>query len=294
MNKPLLSISMITYNQDKYISEAIEGVLIQKTDFIIRLFITDDNSLDNTAKICQEYANKFPDLIDFESFSENKGMMANWIYNLNKCSKSGAKYIAICEGDDYWTDPLKLQKQVDFLEANPEYSLCFHNAKIIYENKREKSRLFCKLEKNIFDLYDVIERNWFIPTQSIVFKRSYLNNIPEWFGYIFNGDLALQLLLAAKGNFYYLNEVMSVYRKHATGISSKYLNSNIKLKIIEVLIYTNQYLHFEYNKPIQKRINTLRGELYKSLLYERKLFNRLLSIDFYLFKLKSLAKKIFN
>jgi len=116
-NSPLVSIICITYNHEPYIAEAIEGVLMQKCSFPIELVIGEDCSTDNTRKICEEYANK-SELIKLLPTETNLGMMPNFIRTLQSCT---GKYIAMCEGDDYWTDPLKLQKQVDFLEANAEY-----------------------------------------------------------------------------------------------------------------------------------------------------------------------------
>ncbi|MDF1549683.1 MAG: glycosyltransferase, partial [Bacteroidales bacterium] len=126
-----LSVCMITYNHEKYIGQAIEGVLMQKTNFDIELLIGEDFSNDNTRNICMGYKNKYPDKIKLLLREKNIGMMRNFIQTLNTCK---GKYIALCDGDDYWTDPLKLQKQVDFLEANPEYALCYHRVNILTHN----------------------------------------------------------------------------------------------------------------------------------------------------------------
>jgi len=117
---------MITYNHERYISEAIDGILMQECDFEYELVIGEDYSTDNTRKICEQYAAKYPNKIKLLQSVNNWGMNSNFIRTVKECN---SKYIALCEGDDYWTDPLKLQKQVDFLEKNKEYSLCFHRAK---------------------------------------------------------------------------------------------------------------------------------------------------------------------
>ncbi len=285
----LVSICCITYNHEKYIRDAIEGFLIQKTTFPFEIIIHDDASTDNTQKIIREYSNKENRIVSILRKTNIKSTgVPVFPFTFQKAK---GKYIALCEGDDYWTDSLKLQKQVDFLEANLEFSLCFHNAKVIYEDKKKQPHSFVHLEKTTFNIVDIIISPWFIPTQSILFRREYLV-FPEWFKYVYNGDLALQLIYALKGNFYYLDEIMSVYRKHGTSAGATHSNSFIKLKIIEALTYFNQYTHFEYNSSIQKKINILRTELYKTLLYERHIINRLLSLDFYLFKFKSLLKKL--
>lgn len=124
---PTISISVITFNQEKYIAETLSGILSQKVNFNIEIVLTDDCSTDNTTKICQEYAAKFSN-IKFHQNTTNAGMMVNFMENLNKCT---GKYIAICEGDDFWTDEHKLQIQVDFLEKNPSYIGAFHNASVM-------------------------------------------------------------------------------------------------------------------------------------------------------------------
>lgn len=117
----LVSVFMITYNHENYIEHAIEGVLMQKTSFPIELIIGEDCSTDNTRKIVREYEGRYTEIIKAQYPEKNRGMNNNFLTVLQSAR---GKYIALCEGDDYWTDPLKLQKQVDFLEANPEYSLC--------------------------------------------------------------------------------------------------------------------------------------------------------------------------
>ena len=128
MSKPLLSILSITYNHEKFIAQAIESWLMQKTDFEFEIVIGEDCSTDNTLQIIKEYQKEHPDLIKVITSEQNVGMQANFIRTYEACQ---GKYIALCEGDDYWTDPLKLQKQVDFLEENENYFITGHKAKII-------------------------------------------------------------------------------------------------------------------------------------------------------------------
>jgi glycosyltransferase involved in cell wall biosynthesis len=138
-NIPLVSICCITYNHEKYIRETIEGFLIQKTKFPIEIIIHDDASADNTANIIREYEKKFPHLITAIYQKENqysKGVRSITVKFTFPIARG--KYIALCEGDDYWTDPYKLQKQVDFLEANPEYTFTFHDAVFLNQVTGEK------------------------------------------------------------------------------------------------------------------------------------------------------------
>lgn len=119
---------MVTYNQEKYISDAIQGVIIQKTNFPVELIIGEDHSTDSTGSICNEFARTYTEKIKILTSEENVGGLLNFIKTLDECN---GKYIAFCEGDDYWTDPYKLQKQVDFLDSNPDYALVCTNKKVL-------------------------------------------------------------------------------------------------------------------------------------------------------------------
>lgn len=256
----LVSVCMITYDHEEFISEAIEGVLMQKTNFPIELIIGEDFSTDNTRKIILEYAEKYPDIIRSLLPECNLGMMKNFIKTMEAAK---GKYIALCEGDDYWTDPYKLQKQVNFLEKNDDFIACFHNARII--NSQNKITLFNSLyEKKYPDIEDLISRRWFIATASLVFR----NNIiffPEWFHSVVNGDYALELLLAEKGRFYFINDIMSVYRQHELSVSNVLNKKKIFLyeKLIE--LYENLLIIYpeKYKELINKRIVYFSNEIKK-------------------------------
>lgn len=213
-NRPLLSVITITYNHEKYIITAIESILNQKVNFKYELIIGDDCSDDLTQHICNEYAQKNPDKIIVMPAIDHIGMMPNFIRTLKEAN---GKYIAICEGDDYWTDPYKLQKQVDSLEANPEYSLCFHNALKLYQNEEREPELFGQYEKQDYSQRDIIHE-WLIPTASVVFRNVFLDRkVPEHFYTAPIGDFPLFLYLGEFGKYHYLDETMSVYRVLSTG-----------------------------------------------------------------------------
>src|SRR5438094_537303 len=127
-----VSICMITYNHEKFVAEAIESVLKQKTTFPIELVIGDDKSTDSTPAIIKGYAEKYPGILKVRYNKENAGVVLNTVKTIEECS---GKYIAMLEGDDYWTDPLKLQKQVDFLEKNPDFACSFHNVMVLKSGK---------------------------------------------------------------------------------------------------------------------------------------------------------------
>ncbi len=169
--EPLVSICCITYNHENYIRDAIEGFLMQKTSFPIEIIIHDDASTDNTAQIIKEYEDKYPDLFCNIFQNENQwskgggSIFARFVY-----PQARGKYIALCEGDDYWTDPLKLQKQVDFLEENSEYSLVWSDVdKLIQDSAVTYNRVLSNLPiKNTLD--DFLVRAWYIATCTWVYR----------------------------------------------------------------------------------------------------------------------------
>lgn len=217
IDEMLVSISCLTYNHAPFIRDCLEGFLIQKTTFKYEVLIHDDASNDGTKEIIEEYQLKYPDIIFPIYQKENqfsKGYRGfNQKYNY---PRSRGKYIALCEGDDYWTDPLKLQKQVDFLEVNSDCSLCFHASKSIRNN--DPGDFIIKRPKTIpqtnkFEMKDaILGGGGFMATNSMLFHREHVLSRPEWMDLSPVGDLPLMLLLASKGRIGYIDDVMSVYR----------------------------------------------------------------------------------
>lgn len=217
--QPVVSICCITYNHEKYIRDCIEGFLMQKTTFPIEIIIHDDASTDGTTQIIKEYAEKNTDLFVIILQTENQYSKGGGsIYARFVFPRARGKYIALCEGDDYWTDPLKLQKQVDILEQNSDYSLVFHNAilKNVYSGKEE---LFNKRKMSkSFKLKDVILKSWFTPTASFVFRKE---NVQTEFYNNVNGDMQIVLNSVLKGKLYYIDSIMSVYNYGTTYSASR-------------------------------------------------------------------------
>ncbi|MDR1809745.1 MAG: glycosyltransferase [Prevotella sp.] len=206
--QPLVSVCMITYNQERFISQAIEGVVIQKTDFPVELVIGEDCSTDNTRAICMEYKEKYPDKIKLLLPEKNLGMIRNFLATLQSCT---GKYIALCEGDDYWTDPLKLQKQIDFLEANPDFSICFHPVKVLKGDELVDDYI-TRETSDVSDIYELSKGNY-MHTPSVVFRKEEkvfediagLGDLPI-------GDYVIHLLNAQYGKIKKLPDIMAVYR----------------------------------------------------------------------------------
>lgn len=214
MKEPLVSISCITYNHGPYIRRAMEGFLSQKTDFPFEILIHDDASTDDTQEILREYEARYPELIRPIYRKENQ-------YSKGICNVSGAfnfprargKYIAMCEGDDYWTDDRKLQTQVSYMEAHPECSMTFHSAKIISEGKtfvRREIRPY--RESRQVPAEEVINKPYNYPTASLVFKAELGKQLPGWYHECPIGDVPVHIFMAAHGSVYYFDRPMSVYR----------------------------------------------------------------------------------
>lgn len=237
----LLSIQCLVYNHESYLRQCLDGFIMQKTNFNYEVVVHDDASTDNSASIIREYARRYPKLIkpiyESENLYSRVGNKISFIIN-EKCS---GKYIALCEGDDYWTDPLKLQKQVDFLEANLGYSMCFHNAIEHYEFGEKPDRIFSNVRNDDYTGLDIYKR-WIVPTASVVLRRSvFLSSIykqaisNEKFIY---GDILLFLSCANVGMLRGMSDVMSVYRRHQDSFTFKdRYNISLKLRIHDLYIY---------------------------------------------------------
>jgi len=213
--KVKISACLITYNQEDYIKQCIEGALSQKLDFCYEIVIGDDCSTDGTSEICQSYQRRFPDLIKYRKRDKNIGMIRNWIKTISDCS---GDYLAICEGDDYWTDPLKLQKQVDFLEANPDYNICFHEVAVFNQSKNARvPNTITRRVPETTDVNDLAKGN-FIHTPSVLIRNNF--NIPKWFKKSPIGDWSLYMLAVKDKKIKKIEEVMAVYRVHGSSIWS--------------------------------------------------------------------------
>lgn len=206
-----VSVCMITYGHEKYIREAIEGVLMQECNFEVELILANDCSPDSTDKVIQDILNNHPrrSWIKYFKHEENLGMMPNFIFALKK---GEGKYVALCEGDDYWTDPLKLQKQVDFLESNPDYAICFHEANVLQDEIIMEDILTVKVPETT-TIKDLANYNY-MHTCSVVYRNNLFAEFPKYFKESPVGDYFLHLLNARYGAIKRIDVIMGVYRVH--------------------------------------------------------------------------------
>ena len=273
MEKILVSIHCITYNHEKYIADAIDSFLEQQTNFKFEILIHDDASTDRTADIIREYECKYPDLIKPIYQKENqysKGGASVEIFNFKRAN---GKYIAVCEGDDYWTDPKKLQKQVDYLEKNPECSLVFHAADVVKANKETTGTVARIAEESRIVKMDEIalkaEPN-FIPTASRVFRKAFIDKLPSWYINASIGDFPTALLIGKYGHFYYIDEIMSAYRTGVSGSwTSRMFNGKdnkknlikINQECIQILNDFNHFSNYQFRQEVNNAIKERKARI---------------------------------
>ncbi|MFA6246117.1 MAG: glycosyltransferase [Mucilaginibacter sp.] len=277
---PLVTVCCVTYNHKNFVAQAINSFLMQKTSFDFEILIADDCSTDGALEVIKKFTDNFPERVRLLPSDKNCGIHNNLMNSLHQCK---GKYIALCEGDDYWIDPLKLQKQIDFLEANPDYVMCCHYTKVINENDQT---LYVHpkpvaLEHTYADLLSgkqdetktatVVYRN--LPGIHQIFQKS-------WFLKCYAGDKLFKIFATSftGGKIYVLPEVMSCYRNHSGGIWSM-IDAKIRMKhmisdfniIIKsftypsgvknklLLLYIKRYLLFELKaKQFSKALNTVK------------------------------------
>jgi glycosyltransferase involved in cell wall biosynthesis len=248
----MVAIWMVTYNHSLYIEQAIESMMMQNTNFAYKLYIGEDCSTDNTRAICENLQKKYPEKIILTAHEKNIGPIKNSRSVYEKVITSGAKYIAMCEGDDYWTDPYKLHKQVDFLEKNEDYSLCFHKINILNKEGFVIEDFITKVPEN-YEIFENLAYSNFIHTPSVVFRSKYLP-LPLKLSYAPVGDYVLWLHLASQGKIHYIPESMAIYREGVGFWSS----SNKLAKSLQwcfvLYLCIDYFKEFNLEKPLQKQL----------------------------------------
>jgi glycosyltransferase involved in cell wall biosynthesis len=264
-----VSVCVPAFNHEKYIAQMLDGALMQQTDFDFEIVIGDDASTDSTPDIIQQYIARNPGRIRAFLHAENQGPKEprefagrnNVLQLLKACE---GEYVAMCEGDDYWTDPLKLQKQVDFLDKNPDFAISHHNMLVTYEDGSDSHSFNAPDQKLVSTIKDILEDKWFMATASWVYRNHFLtNDFAEWHAKAAAGDWAVMIQLAAQGRIGYLPETMGVYRKHSAGLSNIHsqTNRNFLLNRKEMFENVDQWLDYRYHEAIEKTLIKYEGQL---------------------------------
>jgi glycosyltransferase involved in cell wall biosynthesis len=237
-SSPIVSICCITYNHARFIRDAIDGFLMQKTDFPVEIIIRDDASTDGTAEIIRRYQEEHPQLIRTIMHTENQFSLGKRAFP-EVFAMARGKYIALCEGDDYWTDPLKLQKQVNFMEAHPECSVCCHEVEMYSDEKQEILGYFPSRQGTQIFKSDDFYRKSMIHTCAMLFKNLPIDDFFKKTNSVKIGDWALQTFLVESGDIGFIDQCMSVYRFHSGGIwnsNDKFSNLGKKAETMETVI----------------------------------------------------------
>ncbi len=256
------SVFVVTYNQEKYIRQCLDSILMQQVDFDYEVVIGEDHGTDHTRAICEEYAAKYP-RIRLLPLMENLGIARNWQRVLSACE---GEYIAMCEGDDYWTEPLKLQKQVNFLEQNKLYAGCFHKAKCV-DDSEFVIREIQACDKNKGFTFKELVNGWIVPTASLVFRNDKfvidgINYLAKYSGV--STDRLLVALIAYKGDLLYLHEDMSVWREATDSIHKS-------LDVISI---------FQGNVSLYKSLCKYIPDKKKELLHQVMKWNGMIALEY--------------
>lgn len=269
-NDVMVSIVCNTFNHENYIADALDSFLMQKTEFHYEILIHDDASTDNTAAIIRKYEEKYPDIIKPIYQKVNQYSLKTPIGPTYQIPRARGKYIAYCEGDDYWIDCFKLQKQVNALESQPEIDICTHAAtEVDADTKKIKSKIMPFKQNCIIPLKKVIlGGGGFVATNSIMIRRECIA-VEYDFRKELRLDYTLQLQGTVRGGMLYLSDNMSAYRSLSQGSWSSKMTRNINalvghLKRIEKMLNVfNEETGYKYNSFVQKKIRTIQYDCFK-------------------------------
>ena len=285
--RPLMvTIRCFAYNQKTYIRECLDGFVMQKTNFRFEAIVHDDASTDGTVDIIREYEAKYPDIIKPIYETENQYSKHDGSLVRIMDEHMHGKYIAVCEGDDYWINPLKLQKQFDFMEAHPECSICFHANYDLLPSGEKRIRQPKKIKEFNTPEDTILGGGGFMATNSMFYRGEYLikEERPDFWKNCPVGDLPVKLYFANKGVVGYIDEIMSVYRRQAIGSwSTRKTNLKIKTKhhcdILKMYDEYDKYTKGKYHNAILKMKSVIIKRIIKDFFLMLKRNLRKVSIS---------------
>lgn len=284
-SKIYVAVWMVTYNHEQYISEAVESVMSQETNFRFKLFLGIDFSTDNTMSICVKLKDKYPDKIELFLQANRIGAYKNGLNIYKNCYDSGAEYIALCEGDDYWSDLTKLQTQVNFLDRNKDYNACVHNSDILKNDMITKKEWRWDSKRTTFTSIDYIY-SLFFHTSSLMFRTKEMINFsphPK----ILQGDMNLALSVTNYKKIFFIDQSMSVYRQHSGGVTntSKHkIKINKYKSIILILDKFNSLTKHQFRYAVWIKKQILKSLIFLSDETKSGKMNIFVRTKYYLFK----------
>lgn len=275
-NDILVSICCLTYNHEAYIRDALESFIKQRTTFRFEILIHDDASTDTTPAIIYEYEKKYPELVKPIYQKENQHSKGIKISATIQYPRAQGKYIAMCEGDDFWLDENKLQKQVEYLETHPECSLVVHASKIVDVEKKEIDNSIPYNEERDVATEAIIEGGGaMFSTNSMIFRREYTKRFPDFYINAHIGDYPLTIYLSLCGKVHYFPDIMSAYRQGVPGSWSENEKKSLEqslsnaIKMVELYNDLDQYTVFRYHKVIFKNCRKFEGLIRKKRIMLR-------------------------
>jgi glycosyltransferase involved in cell wall biosynthesis len=268
---PKVSVLMTTYNHAPYITQAIESVVRQQTTFTFELVIGEDCSTDQTRAVVLELQQQYPAIIRTLLPEKNLGPHANYIQSYQACR---GEYLALLEGDDYWTSDEKLQKQVDFLENHLDFAFCFHWAELFDQESGTLSdwKYGPPILKSFYTIDDLLEFSNFIPTCSVMTRNKLFGEFPKWYWKSRIGDFPQHILNAQYGNIGFLDEFMAVYRAHYGGLYSSQTNIRKLQDLIHIYHIIGTNLGLQTRLSYRRRVAQFYRELSTALREERHRF----------------------
>lgn len=257
--RPLVSVLCCSYNHEKFIGDALENIVKQETNFPFEVIVSDDASTDGTQDIIKTYASKYQKIIKAILRDKNVGVGQNYYEALTKVN---SKYLAICDGDDYWIDKNKLQKQISFMESNPDYSICCSDVRWHYINVNKNDTIFKvrsympqeMRNKEYFSFEDLLNCR-FIASASCVLRWEMQGNVPIWLKNHCVIDFPLTLIHSSYGKIKVFDETLAQYNIHENGVSRQEQTQSYKNKMNDILNYVDGYTQYRHTKEINNFIN---------------------------------------
>jgi glycosyltransferase involved in cell wall biosynthesis len=257
--KPVVSVCCWTFNHKKFIRKALKTILMQKTAFPVEIILHDDASSDGTDRLIKTYKKKYPNLIKLMARKKNQYSVVGSLFIEPILKRASGKYIAFCEGDDYWDDSLKIQKQYECLEKNPDFSMCGHDARIIDDKNRPISAsLLPDWAKRDFTSQECIEGKTYIQTLTLM-ARNVIKTLPMEFGRVLNADNFLTSLLGSHGGYKFCGNVQKAsYRQHGGGIWTSMDQASQVFSQLVTVFWIKKYYQRQRNHDVcreyQKRL----------------------------------------
>mgnify|MGYP000017215460 CR=1 FL=1 len=292
---PKVSISIITYNHKDFIAKALDSVLRQKTDFGYEIIVGDDFSTDGTQEILKCYQRKYPDIIQLILHPRHNPGVPGRVNNITNLYACRGEYIALLDGDDYWTDVLKLSKQVAVLDEKSDYAIVGHAARKVDVNGNDLGSHWIagknQRDENSYTLTDILNTGWcFAQTSTLMFRNGLIHEFPEWFWKVVSADFALQLLVTQYGKLYYLVDNMTAYVQHSNSFMSRLYWSQdfLEIKIAETRTLKKRFTVNSSKSSTFRRYKISKGINTRIAIYKFRLFKTIFRKKSYLEAFKQL------